>query len=138
MFGVLSLLTSSPNPDAAFRTLDWVAAQIAPAATVPARGASAEQLRGQGGYGDADAGAIMQAVQAARAIPGPYASPIKGALLQHVDGPMTLGQADPAEALTAAAAAIDELLEQEAEEALSQTAGAGIQIGASSTQVRGG
>ena len=138
VFGVLSLLTSSPNPDAAFRTLDWVAAQIAPAATVPARGASAEQLRGQGGYGDADAGAIMQAVQAARAIPGPYASSIKGALLQHVDGPMTLGQADPAEALTAAAAAIDELLEQSAEEALAQTAGAGIQIGASSTQVRGG
>lgn len=139
VFGVLSLLTTSANPDAAFRTLDWVAAQIAPAATVPARGASAEQLRGQGGYGDADAGAIMQAVQAARAIPGPYASPIKGALLQHVDGPMTLGQADPAEALTSAAAAIDELLQQDAEAALSQTAGAGIQIGASSsTQVRGG
>ena len=76
----------------------------------PRAGPRAEQLRGQGGYNDADAGAIMQAVQAARAIPGPYASPIKGALLKHVDGPMTLGQADPAEALTAAAADIDELL----------------------------
>ena len=138
VFGVLSLLTTSANPDVAFRTLDWVAAQIAPAATVPARGASAEQLRGQGGYDDADAGAIMQAIDAARAIPGPYASPIKGELLRHVDGPMTMGQADPSEALTAAAAAIDELLEQDAEAALSQTAGAGIQIGASSTQVRGG
>ncbi len=135
---MLSLLTTSANPDVAFRTLDWVAAQIAPAATVPARGASAEQLRGQGGYDDADAGAIMQAIDAARAIPGPYASPIKGELLRHVDGPMTMGQADPSEALTAAAAAIDELLEQDAEAALSQTAGAGIQIGASSTQVRGG
>ena len=139
VFGVLSLLTTSANPDLAFRTLDWVAAQIAPAATVPARGASAEQLRGQGGYDEADARTIVQAVEAARAIPGPYASPIKGAMLKHVDGPMALGQADPSEALTSAAADIDELLQQSAEAALSQTAGAGIQIGTgSSSQVRGG
>ena len=118
VFGVLSLLSGSDNPDAAFRTLDWIAARIAPVATVPARGASAAQLQLQGGYSAADAGAVMQAVDAAHALHGPYAPGIRTTMAHHVDLPIASGQADPAAALAGAQQAIDELLRQSPAEAL--------------------
>lgn len=120
VFGVLTLLSTSDNPDAAFRTLDWIADRIAPVATVPARGASAEQLQLQGGYSAADAGAVMQAVNGARALHGPYAPGIRAAMGQHVDLPIASGQADPAAALAAAHRAINELLRQSPGEALTR------------------
>ena len=120
-FGVLTLLSTSDNPDATFRTLDWIAARIAPVATVPARGASAAQLQLQGGYSDADAGAVMQAVDAAQALHGPYAPGIRAALLHRVDLPIATGQTDPATALAGAQQAIDELLQQSPAEALANT-----------------
>lgn len=121
VFGVLSLLSASDNADAAFRTLDWIAGRIAPVATVPARGASAAQLQLQGGYSAADAGAVMQAVDSARALHGPYAPGIRTALTHHVDLPIASGQADPSDALAAAHRAIDELLRQSPAEALTHT-----------------
>ena len=120
-FGVLTLLSASDNPDATFRTLDWIAARIAPVATVPARGASAAQLQLQGGYSDADAGAIMQAVDSAQALQGPYAPGIRAVMLHRVDLPIATGQADPATALAGAHQAIDELLRQSPAEALANT-----------------
>ncbi len=121
VFGVLTLLSASDSPDAAFRTLDWIAARIAPVATVPARGASAAQLQLQGGYSDADAGAVMQAVDSAEAFHGPYAPGIRAAMFHRVDLPIATGQADAATALAAAHQAIDELLRQSPADALTQT-----------------
>ena len=118
VFGVLSLLSASDNPDATFRTLDWIADRIAPVATVPTRGASAAQLQLQGGYSAADAGAVMQAVDSAQALNGPYAPGIRAAMFHRVDLPIASGQADPADALAAAHRAIDELLRQTPAEAL--------------------
>ncbi len=121
VFGVLTLLSASDNPDATFRTLDWIAARIAPVATVPARGASAAQLQLQGGYSDADADAIMQAVDSAQALHGPYAPGIRAAMLHRVDLPIATAQADPSTALAGAQQAIDELLRQSPAEALANT-----------------
>ena len=121
VFGVLSLLSGSDNPDAAFRTLDWIATQIAPVATVPARGASVAQLQLQGGYSAADAGAVMQAVDSARALHGPYAPGIRTTMAHHIDLPIASGQADPAAALAGAQQAIEELLQQSPAEALTHT-----------------
>ena len=121
VFGVLSLLSTSDHPDAAFRTLDWIADRIAPVATVPARGASAAQLQLQGGYSAADAGAVMQAVNGARSLHGPYAPGIRTTMAHHVDLPIASGQADPAAALAAAHQAVDELLRQSPAEALTHT-----------------
>ena len=140
VFGVLGLLAGSADPDAAFQMLDWVATQIAPAGTVPARGPTAEQLRGQGGYSDTDAGAIMQAVKAARAIPGPYATHIKGVMLREVDAPIASGQTDPYSALTAAGDAINKLFEQSPGELFTQS-GPSVEIrtgSATQVQTRGG
>ncbi len=74
--------------------------------------------------------AIMPAVGAARAIPGPYATPIKAAMLREIDAPIASGQTGPFTALTAAAA-INKLFEQSAGEVLSQ---GGVQV--RSTEVR--
>ena len=121
VFGVLTLLSASDNPDATFRTIDWIASRIAPVATVPARGASPAQLQLQGGYSDADADAVMQAVDSAQALHGPYAPGIRAAMLHRVDLPIATAQADPSTALAGAQQAIDELLQQSPAEALANT-----------------
>ena len=136
VFGVLTLLSASDNPDATFRTIDWIATRIAPVATVPARGASPAQLQLQGGYSDADAGAVMQAVDSAQALHGPYAPGIRAAMLHRVDLPIATAQADPSTALAGAQQAIDELLRQSPAEALAN-AGAPSESQTSSGAVSG-
>ena len=115
VFGLVSLLSTSPNADAAFQMVDWLARQLGAQAAIPARNPTVTQLQSiNAEYTDADAEAILTSARSGRIIPGRRREDIAQLMLEHIDFPVMDEGEDALTATANAAAAIDELLEADA------------------------
>ncbi len=111
--GLISVLSTTADADAAWRGARQLARALEPVGTVPARRITPSELQAiDGSLSDSEAEAIVRAAQFSRIPTIPRKYEILTILRDEVDVPTLRGEVEPEAALKNAADAIDELLQQ--------------------------